>query len=407
MSRESGSQRDRSDVDSDGLRIALVFDAIFPVTKGGAERWFTALATELSSAGHEVTYVTSERGERGERGISCAFQVCEVSRGGGLYDAKGRRRLMPSLLFSVAVARFLRRNRRSFDIVYVHQTPLFPVITARLALGGRAAWAVEWIEWWPRDYWRRYAPGLVGVLGWWIQRLALQCTPLATVFAGSTEGRLRTVRPTLRVAMMPGQLLETAPRPESEQVEGTPLVLFVGRLVPEKHPHAFLDAVEELARRRPVSGAIVGQGPLLDELRQRAASLVGASVTVTGPVEQDVLEALYRDAAVLLHPSEREGFGLVVTEAGARGVPVVVVAGEDNAAVELVTDGVNGRISHARDAHLLADAVEGILEQGAALRHSTRGWFVSEAQSRSVRQTAEALVELFRSPAGQAGEARK
>ena len=44
-------------------------------------------------------------------------------------------------------------------------------------------------------------------------------------------------------------------------------------------------------------------------------------------------------------PSRREGYGLVVIEAAARGTPVVVVAGPDNAAVELVAEGENGFVA--------------------------------------------------------------
>jgi len=48
---------------------------------------------------------------------------------------------------------------------------------------------------------------------------------------------------------------------------------------------------------------------------------------------------------VLVNPSAREGFGLVVAEAASRGTPSVVVAGEDNAAAELVVEGENGFVA--------------------------------------------------------------
>ena len=373
------------------MRIALVFDTLFPVTKGGAERWFTALAGELAASGHDVTYVTSHRAGPSH---DHPFSVVEVSRGGELYDAEGNRRLLPSIQFAVGVGRYLRRNRRRFDAVYVHQTPLLSVVAARLALGRSVPWAVEWIEWWSKDYWHRYSPGVVGRVGWLVQRLALACTPVATVFARSTEDKLRRSRPDLRVASMPGQLIDVEPRPATHPGTGVPLILFVGRLVPEKHPGAVLDAVEVLATRRPVRARIVGQGPLLESLRGRALAST-AAVEVTGPIDQVDLESAYSEAAVLLHPSEREGFGLVVAEAAARGVPVVVVGGPDNAAVELVEDDVNGRLSPTRDARTLARAVEAVLDQGDTLRRATKRWFTEQAPRRSVVQTAESLVRIF------------
>ncbi len=56
-------------------------------------------------------------------------------------------------------------------------------------------------------------------------------------------------------------------------------------------------------------------------------------------------------------PSRREGYGLIVVEAASLGVPTVVVAGPDNAAVELVSDGVNGFVARRRRPEDLADAI--------------------------------------------------
>ena len=50
-------------------------------------------------------------------------------------------------------------------------------------------------------------------------------------------------------------------------------------------------------------------------------------------------------AACLATASEREGYGLVVVEAAAHGTPSVIVAGAENAAIELVDDGVNGVVA--------------------------------------------------------------
>ena len=54
---------------------------------------------------------------------------------------------------------------------------------------------------------------------------------------------------------------------------------------------------------------------------------------------------------VFVLPSEREGFGMVVVEANACGLPVVVVEGSMNAAADLVQEGVNGFITppHEKD----------------------------------------------------------
>ena len=59
-----------------------------------------------------------------------------------------------------------------------------------------------------------------------------------------------------------------------------------------------------------------------------------------------------------------------VVEAAASGVPSVVVAGEDNAATELIEEGVNGFVAPSASADDLADAIERVNDAGPALRDS-------------------------------------
>ena len=56
-------------------------------------------------------------------------------------------------------------------------------------------------------------------------------------------------------------------------------------------------------------------------------------------------------------PSEREGYGAVVVEAAARGTPSIVVRGPENAATELIVDGVNGFIASSCEAHAVAEQI--------------------------------------------------
>ena len=83
---------------------------------------------------------------------------------------------------------------------------------------------------------------------------------------------------------------------------------------------------------------------------------------------------------MMVLPSRREGYGLVVVEAAARGTPSVVVADPDNAATELVDEGVNGVVAASAAPDDLADAMVRVHEGGAVLRKSTADWFARNAQ---------------------------
>lgn len=102
--------------------------------------------------------------------------------------------------------------------------------------------------------------------------------------------------------------------------------LFVGGLIERKGVHWLLAA---FARCRSLDSSLtltlVGEGELRDELADRAAELgVAGAVTFAGPLPPDAALRLMHEHDVLVHPSRYETFGVVVVEALAAGMPVIV-----------------------------------------------------------------------------------
>ncbi len=108
-----------------------------------------------------------------------------------------------------------------------------------------------------------------------------------------------------------------------------------------------------------------------------------------------MLEEALSSALCLVLPSRREGYGLVVVEAAARGVPVVVVEGPDNAATELVEEGVNGAIAASAAADELASAIVRIHRAGSALRDSTAAWFRANAERLSLERSLDTVLDAY------------
>src|SRR5262249_10253062 len=120
-----------------------------------------------------------------------------------------------------------------------------------------------------------------------------------------------------------------------------PVVVFAGRHIPEKNPLAVVRAVARARVALPgLNATIYGDGPERGEVLVAIAELeLGGVVDAPGFVEGAVIDEALARALCLCLPSEREGYGLVVLEALSRGTPVVLVAGAENAAVELVDEG--------------------------------------------------------------------
>jgi glycosyltransferase involved in cell wall biosynthesis len=142
-------------------------------------------------------------------------------------------------------------------------------------------------------------------------------------------------------------------------------------------------------------GVLYGDGPERAAV-QRAIEGAGVSDCVRAPgfVGHAELEAALRSALCLLLPSSREGYGLIVVEAASKGTPCIVVAGPDNAAVELVEDGVNGVVAPSASPQDLASAILRVHAEGRALRERTCAWFATHAErlslERSLRHVAAA-----------------
>jgi glycosyltransferase involved in cell wall biosynthesis len=166
-----------------------------------------------------------------------------------------------------------------------------------------------------------------------------------------------------------------------------PVVLYVGRLSPEKG----LEVLGRVAEAVPgVRLALVGDGPARAKLERE---LAGCAVQFLGFLRGDKLAAAFASADVFVMPSTSETLGFVVLEAMSAGLPVV--AARAGGIPDLVSDGENGILYEPADPAAAGKAVAELLAHpGRRLDLAARGR--ETALRSSWAQETKQLVDAYR-----------
>ncbi len=171
--------------------------------------------------------------------------------------------------------------------------------------------------------------------------------------------------------------------------ESDVVLLFVGRLVPDKGLAVLIEALDQL-RNHPLRLVVFGAGPLNDRLRTAAARL---PIHLAGAVSKGSLMTAYACADIFVLPSSFEPWGLVVNEAMAAGLPCVV-SDAVGSREDLIDPGKNGWVFPAGDPRSLAKELQTLAADaplrdraGAAARERMRSWSI-HAYAASVERAA-------------------
>lgn len=163
------------------------------------------------------------------------------------------------------------------------------------------------------------------------------------------------------------------------------LLVFVGRLAPEKEIHKLKPLLEE---RDDVRLAIVGDGPIREQLEQK---FEGTNTVFTGFLHGDELNQAFSSADAFIFPSITETLGLVILEAMASGLPVI--AAKSGPTMEQVDDERTGLLFENEDTSSLIKAVEKL--EDPMLLQRMRENARDEAEKFSWTKPSEQLLEFY------------
>ncbi|HET9759415.1 MAG TPA: glycosyltransferase family 4 protein [Nocardioidaceae bacterium] len=293
---------------------------------GGAERYLEKMARGLVERGCRVT-------------VFCAAYA-GASPTETVDGVRFVRRGSKTTVYLQGLLSLLRRRFGRVDVVVDVQNgmPFFSRLVTRKPV-------VVLVHHVHREQWPVVYPGLAGRVGWWIERrlaprLYRSCQYVAV--SRATRAELRGIGVTgPRVAVVHNGTDPVVPTGATKSC--TPMVCTVGRLVPHKQVEHAVDAVVALREEFPgLRLHVVGSGWWEGTLHEYAETVgAGDTVVFEGHVDEVRKNEVFEAAWVMALPSLKEGWGLVIGEAGRHRTPTVAYRSAGGTR-ESIADGRSG-----------------------------------------------------------------
>lgn len=337
-------------------KIAFVSDAIYDYNKGGKEKRLYDVTRKLADTGYDVTVYCMKWWEGDNLLIKDGIKYYAISPYYPLYHNE-RRSIKQALFFALNCFKLINKD---FDIMDVDHIPHLVLFSTKIVcVLKRKTMIVTWHEVWGKKYWRKYLGVFMGTIAYCIEKISSKLPNKIVSVSDHTTNDLKSILGVKKPIFTIPNGIDFDFIQKSKPSEENSDVIFAGRLLGNKNIGVLLEAIEILKKRGiNLNVFIVGDGPEMNLLKSKTSDLkINDSVKFFGFLEnhKDVY-GLMKSSKIFVLPSTREGFGIVVVEANASGLPVITIDSEQNAAKDLIIENKNGRVCML-DPELLADAI--------------------------------------------------
>lgn len=342
------------------MKIAFVYDPIYPYVIGGAEKRFWELSRRLVKYNHDVYLIGMKYWNGNNRIISEGVHLVGICPAIPLYNKKGSRSFFEPFYFGFFV--FLHLLKNSYDTIDCGNFPYISCIAVRLATFFRhTRFVITWYEIWGKEYWINYA-GKIGILGYLIEIIVSKLSRHNIALSEFTKKRAQSV-----LGIKPENLYLVSSGVEYDRlknimdVEKSPQIIYVGRLLKHKRIDILMDAFGSFAKSfEDYKLKIIGRGPEKKDLGLQVERLgIKDRVIFIEFLETTDLEKEIKKSKIFILPSEREGLGMVIIEAMSLGTPVIALESEHSAAESIITNGLDGIL--VKDSHEMAESMSHLL----------------------------------------------
>ncbi len=334
------------------LSVAMVC-RLFAPWVGGTERQAEKLAVGLTERGVKVTVFTG-RWFRATPADETRLGV-RVIRHSTLYEFFGIRgfRRLGGYLYMLTLHRQLRRHRDEYDLIHVHGFNYHTAVAVRAGNRFGKPVVVKLANSGEASDLRRMREGRQLAGSRFLMSRALKCDAFVALNPLVVEELVAEGVEPGKVHRIPNGVGRPHPVPRPPD-DGRQVVLFVGRLHPQKNLPLLLEAMASL-EDRPIL-RVVGDGPQRVFLEKLARDL-GIEVEFVGEVDDVAPWLAGADCFVL--PSRVEGLSNALLEAMAQGLAVIASDIPGNSAV--IRDGHEGILIPAGDRAALTTALDRVL----------------------------------------------
>ncbi len=344
------------------MKIAVVYDALYPYKIGGVEKRIWEVSTRLVKRGHEI-HLYSVKFWRDENTIEKEGVILHGVTKFRPFYTDSRRTIMPSIIYSSRL--FSPLLNESFDLIISHQFPYFSFFPIKIVcLLKKVPFVIVWHELW-ENHWYEYL-GYLGIFGKIIEYSILFMTRNILPVSFTTQKKINRVRcefPVIPNGIDFPQICSVSPA----KIESD--LIFVGRLIREKNLFLLIQALELLLHSPdPLRCVILGDGPERRNLEKKGEKLVdsGHLMFFSHIPDYESMIAMMKASKIYVSPSLREGFGITALEALASGLPVVTVNHPNNAVRDFISP-ETGRICK-NDPLSLAAAIMDCIQNYQSMR---------------------------------------
>ena len=240
------------------MKIALVYDAIYPYIKGGGEKRFYEIGRKLAKKGHQVHL----HGMKLWKGANVIKQnemyfhgICKAKK---LYTKEGRRSILQAIYFGFHSMKLIKED---FDVIDCCGFPYLSLFSCKLvSLIKRKKLFSTWHEVWGLKYWQKYL-GNLSMFGYLVEKISVLMPDRIISVSEHTTNKLKNVLLskkdiiTITVGVDFEKIKKIPTSPEKSDV------IFAGRLFPHKNVDVLIKSIAILNENRPdIKCLIIGGG---------------------------------------------------------------------------------------------------------------------------------------------------